>query len=101
MSENIQGEDLKQKLHSETAMISWDELQRFFAGGSVLWVSSTLDLVETAMQFAIDDSAALKPLLEQELIAAPTNSQAQQWYAAKAELWSVVVAPFVLVQEFS
>lgn len=101
MSEHTKAEELKQKLHSETAKIAWHELQRFFAGGSVLWVSSTLDLVETAALFANDDSLALQALVEQGLVTAPSNSQATRWYDCKAYLWSVVVAPFVLVQELS
>lgn len=99
MSEILSHEDLKRKLLSETAKISWDELQQFYARGSVVWVSSGLDLLETAMQFANDQSTVLKPLLAEQLIAAPTKSQARQWYESKTYLWSVVVAPFVLVQE--
>ena len=99
MTENNSNEDLKQKLHSETAKISWVELQQFYARGSVLWVDSKLDLVETAVSFAKDDTDALKPLLDKQWIAPPTTSQARQWYETDDVLWCVVVAPFVLVQE--
>ena len=88
-----------QKLHSETATIRWSELQRFFAQGAVLWLSKDLDLVKTAALFANDQSALLKPLLEAKKVAAPSNDQARQWVDNDALLWSVVVAPFVLVQE--
>lgn len=88
-----------EKLHSETAKIAWLELQRFFAQGAVLWLSSDLDLVKTAVLLAEDKSAQVQQLLESKQLAPPSNQQARKWVDADAQLWSVVVAPFVLVQE--
>lgn len=90
---------VKEKLVSETALISWLELQRFFAQGSVMWVAEQIDLVATAAFLAEDQSEELTPLLESSQIAPVSNDQAKQWYASKTVLWCVVVAPFVLVQE--
>lgn len=89
----------QEKLLSETALISWLELQTFFAQGKVIWVSGNLDLVAMATLFAEDKSTALTPLLDACQIAQVSNQQAQHWYTNKQALWSVVVAPFVLVQE--
>ena len=36
----------KEKVNLETAKIHWKDLQRFFAKGEAVWVSSELDLVE-------------------------------------------------------
>jgi len=90
---------LLEKLHSETAQISWLELQRFFAQGLVMNVEPSLDLVEVAILFAEDDSSKLEGLLQSNRIGAPNNDQARDWFNREALLWSVVVAPFVLVQE--
>lgn len=90
---------LLEKLHSETARIHWHELQRFFAQGSVLLVSDKLDLVRVAVCFAEDDSEALKSYLDNGQVSPPTDQHAKDWYDDDVELWSVVVAPFVLVQE--
>lgn len=90
---------LKAKLHSETATIVWSELQRFFAQGSVLQVDSRLDLVQVAVWFAQDIADKLQPLVACGKIAQPSNDKARQWYDDQQTLWSVVVAPFVLVQE--
>ncbi len=89
----------KEKLFGETALINWYELQRFFAQGTVLWVSKDLDLVTIATLFAEDKASELAPFLESENIAPVSNDQARHWYDNEKELWSVVVAPFVLVQE--
>lgn len=90
---------LKQKLHSETALMPWRELQRFFAKGVVIVVDSSLDLVATAMMFAEDRANDLLPHTDSGAVAAPTNDQARNWYLSDVDLWSVVVAPYVLVQE--
>ncbi len=90
-----------EKLLSETALFHWHDLQKFFAQGVVLWVDESLDLVSVASMFANDDSNQLEPLLEALQIRQPTNDQARQWYGDDVELWSVVVAPYVLVQEFA
>jgi len=87
-----------QKLHSETAQISWQELQRFFAQGLVLKVADELDLVATALLFAEDNAAELGRLIELQHVVAPSNDQAKDWFNNDVVLWSVVVAPFVLVQ---
>ena len=90
---------LLEKLYSETAQISWLELQRFFAQGLVMNVDPSLDLPEVALMFAEDKSKELALLVESSQVSAPSNDQARVWYAQEAELWSVVVAPFVLVQD--
>ena len=91
-------DSLLAKLHSETAVIAWHELQRFFAKGVVLVVAPSLDLVNVARYFADDDAGDLKPLLESEKVVKPSDEQAKLWYEKNTHLWSVVVAPFVLVQ---
>lgn len=85
-------------LHNETARIGWVELQRFFAQGKVLQVSDELDLVSIARLFAVDDSRAIKGYLKNEKIRRVSDQQAREWLSSKASVWSVVVAPFVLVQ---
>jgi len=90
---------LKQKLHSETALIAWHELQRFFAKGVVLLVDDTLDLIDIAVMFAEDNVELLQDHTNSGAVASPTNEQARSWFDNNTELWSVVVAPYVLVQD--
>ncbi len=99
MTDTIEFESVTHKLLAETALIRWHDLQRFFAQGAVLNVSSELNLVEVASLFAEDKAAELEPLLSQQLIQQPDNQLARQWYDDDVELWSVVVAPYILVQD--
>ncbi len=77
----------------------WKDLQKFFAQGKVLCVKRSLDLVQTAVWFAEDSANEIEPYIESQVIAQPSNDQARAWYNDDEELWAVVVAPYVLVQE--
>lgn len=83
----------------ETSRISWKELQKFFASGAAVEVSSTLDLVEVAFQMHEDNKAQFEQWLASGLIAKVADRQAAAWLATEAEVWAVVVSPWVLVQE--
>ncbi|HVL75814.1 MAG TPA: DUF2288 domain-containing protein [Noviherbaspirillum sp.] len=89
---------LRAKLNGETSRMPWHELQRFFAGGSMIVVDDTLDLVEVALRIARDDKAAVAAWLEQGKIARASDEHARGWTEADASLWAVVVKPWVLVQ---
>jgi len=88
----------KEKVNLETAQIAWKELQRFFASGSAVFVSSDLDLVEVAHQFAIDNKAQVEQWLHNQQVALVTDQQALQWFTEDTLVWAVVVKPWVLVQ---
>lgn len=87
------------EINAQTARIAWVELERHFARGVVVWVAPDLDLVEVAFHMARDE----KPVIEQHMASGKlgqlTDEQASDWAGREAELWAVVAAPWVLVQE--
>lgn len=87
------------KVNLETSRIAWKELQRFFASGAAVSVSAELDLVEVAYQISEDNKAQVEQWLVAGQIAKVTDAQALAWFDADAEVWAVVVSPYVLVQE--
>jgi hypothetical protein len=87
------------KINLETSKIHWTELQRFFANGSLIFVSNELDLVEVALHIAQDDKAQVMQWMQQQKVGQVSDEQAKIWLAADATLWAVVVKPWVLVQE--
>jgi len=87
------------KLLGETAPISWQELQPFFARGALLRVASDFDLIEAAKAVAQDDREKVAAWLAQGHILKLESEQAQDWLERDPQLWAVVVAPWVLVQE--
>lgn len=98
-SEASDAAELKAKLVNETARMPWTELQRFYARGQVVRVAPGLDLIEVATAVAEDDKARVQAWLEQGLFGDVAPSQAQAWFDNDASLWTVVIAPWVLVQE--
>ena len=93
-----QQEILRAKVNLETSRIAWKELQRFFASGAAISVSNELDLVEVALQIYEDNKAQIEQWLVSGQIGKVSDEQARAWYEADAEMWAVVVSPYVLVQ---
>ncbi|HJV72790.1 MAG TPA: DUF2288 domain-containing protein [Noviherbaspirillum sp.] len=93
-----QGDLLRAKLNGETSRMQWKELLRFFASGTVIAVSEQLDMIEVAARIAGDDKNAVAQWLAEGSIAKVSDAQASAWLEAEAELWTVVVKPWILVQ---
>lgn len=92
---------LRAKINMETSRIHWKELQKFFASGAAIRVSTPLDLVEVALQMHDDNKAQFAVWLETGVVGKVTDEQAATWLAIDAEIWAVVVSPWVLVQEIN
>lgn len=90
---------LHAKLNLETAEIAWTELQRFFAQGVLYAVDASIDLIDVAYAIGVDDAARVKAWLDEGLFVAVSDAQAAEWHECNAVLWSVVVKPWILVQD--
>ena len=87
------------KLNTETALMPWHELQRFFAQGVVMNIAPRLDLLEVASKMSVDDINTVRTWFEAGELAHVTDDLANRWFADNTELWTVVVKPYILVQE--
>lgn len=92
-------EELRQKINLETGQLSWPELQKYFAKGNVIIVSRSLDLIDVAAKFAEDDKEAVAKWVAAEDIKRALDEDAKQWNERNSSFWTVVVAPWILVQE--
>jgi len=92
-------EVVKSRLNTETAKIGWSEIQRFFAKGQVFIVAPELDLVDTAASMIHDEKSSVEKWLEQGQIRQAVTDDAKRWNESDPDLWAVVVAPWILVQE--
>ena len=90
--------DERQKFNQETAVIAWKELQTFFAAGQAIYVSVELNLLDVAACLVADDKAQADKWLKQGLVAPVSDRQAIDWLQEEADVWALVVRPFVLVQ---
>lgn len=96
-----QPDELWHHLHGETAQIRWQELQKHYASGMVLFVTESLDLIDVACAVAQDNKAKVQTWLQAQQVGSVTDDMARQWLAQDPVLWAVVVSPFVLVQQRS
>jgi len=90
--------ELHDKINRETGRVGWDELERHFAQGNVIYVSETLDLVDVAVRISHDDKDHIARWMSEGRIAKVSDVQAQSWAAGEVALWASVVHPFILVQ---
>ena len=86
------------KMNLETSRIAWREMQRFFASGAAIYVSPGLDLVEVAYQISEDNKEVVLNWMGTGQIGRVSDEQALAWFEADADVWAVVVSPYVLVQ---
>ena len=86
-------------LHAETAAIEWKDLERFFARGNLLHVSNSIDLVDAAFEVANDNKPVVEKWLADGLLAGISNDDASTWAKGESNLWSVIVLPWILVQD--
>ncbi|HAT31279.1 MAG TPA: DUF2288 domain-containing protein [Janthinobacterium sp.] len=91
--------DLRLKVNRETARLPWSELEKHFAAGTVVFVASDLDLVEVAVRISHDDKATIVQWMADGKVMKVSDQQARHWHQAEASLWTVVVNPFILVQQ--
>jgi len=96
---NEQDSLLRAKINQETAAAPWRELQRFFAQGATVSVDASLDLVDVALSLSRDHTDKFKTWMLDGKVALVSDRQAMDWLASDRVLWTVVVKPWVLVQE--
>ncbi|HLT14408.1 MAG TPA: DUF2288 domain-containing protein [Marinobacter sp.] len=94
-------DDIKARLNLETSRINWHELQTYYARGQVVRVGSELDLLDVAAHLTADNKALFEQWLAAGQVGDVAPDLARAWYDRNAELWAVVVAPWVLVQDRS
>ena len=91
--------ELRARINGETGKIRWNELERHFARGNMIWVSGELDLVEVAVRITEDDKAAVEQWMRTGAIRRAEAEDAKSWQACNQLFWAVVTAPWLLVQE--
>ncbi len=89
---------LRANINNETSQIEWLELQRFFAGGWLIYVSSNTNLLDVAVAFTIDNKDKVSKWLTSGEVAKVSDEQAKQWHNENTKFWANVVKPWVLIQ---
>lgn len=99
MSSKSDRDTMRARLNLETSRIGWRDLQTYYARGHVVLVAADLDLLDVAAELAADNKAQFQQWMDAGRVGDVSPDQARGWYDQEAELWAVVVAPWVLVQD--
>ena len=89
---------LQQKLNLETGIITWKELELFFAKGNLLRVQHDEDLIAVAELIALNQEKELSLLIENSKINFVQADWVKKNCQPSSEFWAVVVAPYVICQ---
>lgn len=92
-------EELRAHLHGETSKLPWVDLQKHFARGVVFKVARGTDILDVAIVMSRDDKDTLKEWIDEGKVIGAEIEDAKKWFETDASLWTVVIAPWVLVQE--
>lgn len=92
-------EELRAHLHGETSKLPWSELEKHFARGVLFKVEKGVDILDVAIVMSRDDKDTLKQWIDDKKVVGVDIEDATKWHKASASLWTVVVAPWALVQE--
>lgn len=99
-AESVQ-ETLKEELKKSLDEAQWVWLARHADRDAVILVSPRLTLIEVAIKIAQDDTAAVSDWIQSGQIGKPTREQLDTWNAEPTrKFWTVVVQPYVLIQEW-
>ncbi|MRX26952.1 DUF2288 family protein [Kangiella sp. HZ709] len=91
-------EELVAKLNGETAIVAWQEIERFFAKGNLLLVEKDVDLINCAADMSMDNGEEIGKLINEEKIQAMPVEFVKRNCKPETEFWTVVVAPYILAQ---
>ncbi len=95
---NTHRTDTHNELNKQTGKLIWKELERYFARGVLIKIHPSLDLVNVAAEFQLDNSITIKQWLNEKKIAHVQTKDALLWSSTNPTFWSIVVAPWVLIQ---
>jgi len=92
-------EELRAHLHGETSKLPWVDLEKHFARGVLFKVALGTDILDVAIMMSRDDKDSLEKLINEKKVIGVEVEDAKKWNETSSSLWTVVIMPWVLVQE--
>lgn len=92
-------EDLRTELEKMVGPVQWEVLKPHARRDAVVVVNGQLDLVTVGAAIAADNTQAVSRWINEQLIVKPTAEQLAEWSVENRRFLSLIVQPYVLVQE--
>jgi hypothetical protein len=90
--------DLRQTLTESLDEARLDWLVPHLEKDVVIWVDSSLDLVEVGMAIATDDSTNVRRWIEEQFLVKPTPETIGNWDAHQ-RFQALIVQPYILIRD--
>jgi len=92
-------EELRQKLEIEAGIADWKLLKPHFDRGAVVIVKNGFNIIDIGLQIACNNTEQVQEWISTGTLIKPTLPQIESWEEKTLSFHSLVVAPFVLIQE--
>lgn len=90
----------KEELGLSIGEAEWSWLKPHLDRGGLILVDDSLDLADTALKVASDNTESIQQLVDEGKLGKPNLSQLRQWDADMHKRFAIlVVSPYVLIQE--
>lgn len=90
----------REELTQQIDVAEWGWLRAHLERGGLIMVSPDLDLVETALVLAANETDKVQAWIDAGKLAKPSITQIQNWDQDQGKRFkTLIVSPFVLVQE--
>lgn len=91
---------MREQLAATVGPVFFSDLRPHLARGAVITVDAQLDLVDVGVAVAQDDKDRVAKWIDEAKLRKPTLAELAKWEKVTDARWiSLVVAPYVLVQE--
>jgi hypothetical protein len=90
----------KEELALSISEAEWSWLRAHLERGGVILVDDSLDLADTALKVANDNTEIIQHLVDEGKLGKPNLSQLRLWDADEHKRFAMlIVSPYVLIQE--
>ena len=101
MANASETETLKNELKKALDQAEWSWLLKHAERDAVILVHTSLDLLDVGIKIAQDDTTAVAAWVGAHRLSKPTPAQLTEWNEVPTKKFqSLVVQPYVLIQEF-
>ncbi|MEM8502819.1 MAG: DUF2288 domain-containing protein [Cyanobacteria bacterium P01_D01_bin.1] len=101
MLEDSASKDLRKELTNMMGPVPWELLKPHVQRDAVVVVHDQLDLVEVGMAIASNHTQTVERWITEQLIQKPTAEQITLWSSENKSFTSLIVQPYVLIQNQS
>lgn len=93
-------ENLLEIINDDLNFANWDSIKSFSNEDSIILLDNNLDIIEVALEMALDNENKVDSWIERKLISKPTQDQLENWEINKSKSFlNVSISPYLLVQE--